>query len=219
MRIISKFKDYYDGARAWMDESITYVRKTEEVQRPDLAIALPSYRVISRTVICDELATPGVVHFCGKSYRYLKLHSTGKCYTDLDKFKRALREEINREAEGRKFKRYSVFEREEDELKGWLSRGRDIPAEVYIDLGCPVFSVEMTPTRKTVLIKNPVLKETIVPKYVHPWTAFQELSMFLGNTLTVREDPDIERTDELIRDQKGFDEWSFRKIGKKGKGK
>lgn len=46
-----------------------------------------------------------------------------------------------------------------------------------------------------------------------PFTAMQELEMFIGNVLTSNTTPSMPvGTDDQIRDSKGFDKWSFRKM-------
>ena len=49
-----------------------------------------------------------------------------------------------------------------------------------------------------------------------PFTAMQELEMFIGNVLTNNTSPTMPvGTDDQIRDSKGFDKWSFRKMKEK----
>ena len=49
-----------------------------------------------------------------------------------------------------------------------------------------------------------------------PYTAMQELEMFIGNVLTNNTTPTMPvGTDDQIRDSKGFDKWSFRKMKEK----
>lgn len=44
-----------------------------------------------------------------------------------------------------------------------------------------------------------------------PFTAFQEISMFLGGVLKRTEVDTVDIGDEAMRDEKGFDEWSFKR--------
>ena len=60
------------------------------------------------------------------------------------------------------------------------------------------------------LIINPCLKDYDFAQMVDPYTAFQEIDMFLGNNMVDQVDPRVNRTNEEIRDSKGMDKWSFR---------
>lgn len=215
MRIISKYKDYYDGARAWMDEAIVYVRHSEIQDLPEYGKYLPQARYF-KGPLQDDLAAPGLLNFCGKSFPYIKIRATDKMYTSFDDYRKAFEEEVRRQST-RRTRPFSFVEMYEDDLKAWLNTPPGaLPDTLYCELGAPVFTVEAARQGAVVEI-NPVLKDTFIPALFHPWDAFQEISMFVGNILVNTEDPNIERSDELIRDQKGFDDWSFRRIGKKGK--
>lgn len=56
----------------------------------------------------------------------------------------------------------------------------------------------------------PVLKEFDFHKFIDPYTAFQEISMYLGGVLTRPEKETIEISDKDKRDSKGFDDRSFK---------
>ena len=58
---------------------------------------------------------------------------------------------------------------------------------------------------------NPILKDYGIQKIIDPFTIYQEIKFFLSNDLV--EDPmkDFQITDDLKRDSKGFDKWSFRR--------
>lgn len=63
-----------------------------------------------------------------------------------------------------------------------------------------------------VLIKNPILKELDFSKIVDPYTATQEIEMYLGRLATNNTPPMPVGSDKVIAASKGFDEWSFRKL-------
>jgi hypothetical protein len=92
-----------------------------------------------------------------------------------------------------------------------------INSDAFRALKAPVFVLYIDHrSQHAEIVVNPQLKDFNFATQLDPYTAFQELSMYLGNDLVDQMDPNIERTDDLIRDQKGFDKWSFRKPGKKG---
>jgi len=58
------------------------------------------------------------------------------------------------------------------------------------------------------------LKDIDFVKALDPFTAFQELSMFVGGVMARPDRPTVEITDnKIIAAKHGFDEWSFRKPG------
>jgi hypothetical protein len=64
---------------------------------------------------------------------------------------------------------------------------------------------------------NPILRQFEFIKVFDPYSAFQEISMYLGTNLVKQIDPAVNHSDELKAEIHGFDEWSFRKQGKKSK--
>ena len=61
------------------------------------------------------------------------------------------------------------------------------------------------------LFVNPPLKDIGFHRIVDAFTAYQEIDMFLGNELAGQNDPLMPVGGDLIvRDSKGFDEWSFK---------
>lgn len=63
--------------------------------------------------------------------------------------------------------------------------------------------------REDILVKDPVLQDIGFPSVMDPFTAFQELTMWLGAQARPEKDL-VEISDEIMRDEKGFDEWSFK---------
>jgi len=91
--------------------------------------------------------------------------------------------------------------------------------DVFIQLGIPVFKVEYVAANnnnRNIIDKirctlNPYLKADQFQKVKDPTEAFQEISMYLGNELARQRDPTSTISDEIMRDKKGFDKWSFRR--------
>lgn len=69
------------------------------------------------------------------------------------------------------------------------------------------------------LVLNPCLKDIRFARMVDPFTAFQEVSMFLGGVIGSIEDNTVQIDDVHMRDAKGFDDRSFKTAspGKKRK--
>lgn len=71
--------------------------------------------------------------------------------------------------------------------------------------------------RRTFLIKNPILKDFEFGKLVDPYTAVQEIEMYLGRLATNNTPPMPVGSDKVIAESKGFDKYSFRKLPTKKK--
>lgn len=89
--------------------------------------------------------------------------------------------------------------------------------EVFIAAGVPVFKLEYTVNHDSCdcgvfrCTLNPPLRTEFFQKIKPPAVAFQEISMYVGNQLTRQMDPISAVPDDIMRDEKGFDEWSFRR--------
>lgn len=250
MRVISRFRDYYDGCRAWRDDNLTYVRGQKEIPRKEFnnemkALLKPLTDVLEALPDASygtEHTHVGVLGFCGKAYpliyftpyRYGPIEAGAYDTHGMEKI-------LNQRYDQEKAKKYwngRVLDRLNTDIalltktrSGRNYYGRyylnhenwekvvpnvnmDLDDNMFVQLGAPVMLL-----RDTGLFLNPCLKDLGFATQVDPYTAYQELSMYLGNNMAIQMDPNTDRSDELIRDQKGFDEWSFRKIGKKGRGR
>lgn len=89
--------------------------------------------------------------------------------------------------------------------------------ETFIEADAPIFKVEyFAPNsfRDKDLLRctlNPCLRRESFQKIKPPAQAFQEIAMYLGNQLARQADPVASIPDEILRDEKGFDKWSFRR--------
>ncbi|MCC6699695.1 MAG: hypothetical protein IT365_28990 [Candidatus Hydrogenedentes bacterium] len=90
--------------------------------------------------------------------------------------------------------------------------------EVFVHLGVPSFKVEYAAgngrddlTDKIRCTLNPRLNVDQFQRVKGPAEAFQEISMYVGNQLARQPDPVSAVPDDVLRDEKGFNEWSFRR--------
>jgi hypothetical protein len=88
---------------------------------------------------------------------------------------------------------------------------------IFISLNTPIFIIT---NKKHIsyapsVIINPNLKDYLIQKKFNPINTYQEVDMYLSNILTCSENNDINMTDELKRDLKGFDECSFKSCRRK----
>lgn len=98
----------------------------------------------------------------------------------------------------------------------------------FYQIGAPIFISGLVPGEncsrwhnyKQGFWANPILKDFGFQSIVEPWTAFQELSMFMASWARPQDVTQI--TDDIVlRDAKGFNEMSFKTVspGKKRKRK
>lgn len=251
MRIISKFRDYYDSAVAWRDETLCYVRK-EAVFDFKKDLSPEQQRAIADAVLlCKKLpqcnwAHRHVIAFCGELFPCYVTEENETFYgpgqMDKEYSRRSPPESDDGHWVDKKLwvNRIKALSRSDNykpwkmNWQDWQNRNdltykswtefvkryprRQIDAEPFRLFNAPVFEVFGSFSRIKVVV-NPYLKGRNFACQVDPYTAFQELSLFIGNDLVEQMDPNIERTDEMIRDSKGMDEWSFRKMGKNSKRK
>tara|TARA_Y100000034_G_C6908961_1_gene422781 strand:+ start:3765 stop:4601 length:837 start_codon:yes stop_codon:yes gene_type:complete len=92
--------------------------------------------------------------------------------------------------------------------------GIDVPYDVFFKLNVPVFLIRKKDyySRDVIIVTNPCLKDLKFQSVLDPYTAYQELAMFIGGVLPQATTEMIEIANDIMRDKKGFDEWSFKNI-------
>lgn len=233
MRIFSKFKDYYDVALSvFNDPSIVYERntRTESVTRNQ---ELPS-RICSGNNEGFEVfnSTEYLFHigFCGKWFHCYRKQLSKDPYDA--KYVYVKQDEIQSLLPWFT-KGDPIVDMGSDPF--WKQ-------DIFVQFNSPILAVgydgsKYRPHRKNyayTVIVNPQLTAIPIAELVRcgldyklqnieedirfvtqldPFTAMQELEMFIGNVLTNNTTPTMPvGTDDQIRDSKGFDKWSFRKI-------
>jgi hypothetical protein len=231
MKIISSFKDYYDNCQGYgFDPKLIYIRKTEHIViSPDSELMKIFSGIRKKISLMPYISSPiisrGLVGFCGKLYPFWEYN--GIFYYDPNKMQRALIDftsssDHNDRVDARKALRilnkerrlYTPWDIEEFTIEGLTkflhSLNRKIDDTVHIHIKAPSFVIQLQLGALT-LIVNPNLKEYNFPTQVDPYTAYQEISMYLGNNLAEQMDPLVKISDKLKAESKGFDKWSFRK--------
>lgn len=230
MRIVARQKDYFDSVQgAGQDYSLTYVRDTKEEELDiwpfprlfDIGGYLSSRLLEIRTTM---------IGFCGKIYPLIEVHISAqdcknpkrsrqgipigglwrKCFTldDVDKF-------IASELSDNRAKIYHKMSRQTfveffDECK----RDKEKHADMF-SLTRPIFAAKQQSRwgeghRFTPIIYNPLLREYEFARVLDPYTAFQELQMWLSNQ-AVPQKPMPVIADTLKAESHGFNRFSFRK--------
>ena len=231
MRIVARQKDYYDCVQGTgQDRSLTYVRDTKEEQL-DRRWPFPRLTVSNwpRT-LCEMHLT--VIGFCGKIYPMVEMYippsdckrpirdrkgvpmegRKRKCFTlaDVDAF-------INAELSDKRMSEYKErFRQEFVKFFGEFEQDREKHADLF-SITRPIFAVEeqgrwdFTANRwHHPIVYNPLLGPYDFMRVFDPFTAFQELQMWLSNQ-AVPQRPMPEIDDELKAQSHGFNRFSFRK--------
>ncbi len=218
MRIVSRFKDYYDALRSMDREpEPLYVRQTAE-------IALGGARPTAEQVRARQAVRPlwttatiphhppvggrGVVGFCGRLYPFLRFggrtfHTFRGFYDAVRNSDLPERASLLARLDGRS--RYELTRREWEAFEA--SRARTVEDGPFRFFNAPV--IVMTDDH---IVVNPRLRDYELARVVDPYTAWQDISVFLGNNLVNSAGPPRPVSDELRAEAHGFDrKLSFRK--------
>jgi len=204
MRIISKFQDYYDAGLAYgIDNNLVFVRKTEEVEvKPFRGY----YRSASTTYGKFTVnVTPIIIGFCGTMYPALKVVTLKRNklagYTEISNIITYDASELE-ELLGTSFKPYQVKVLLEHFTKDYSEY-----LKYFEQYHTPYFLLKGGSN----LILLPNLKDLRFSKVLDAYTAFQELSMYVGGLKAEAENHDCEIADKDLVIGKGFNKQSFRK--------
>jgi hypothetical protein len=232
MRIISSFHDYYDCIQAQgQDRSLLYLRERKEVN--DEVYPFPMIPPVWRPKLHVK---QWIVGFCGKIYPVLNAYKTlygsggdaeALCYSmeDIDTF---VGNHYNQREVGgyRSTKRYGNRRWRDSRKRGvfvkFFSQCQEQQSafeEVFLP-GCPVFVASKNRhNQRCTITHNDSLKDLGFYRVLDTYTAFQEISMYLGGQAQPNNPiPNVSDKDMVIA--KGFDKFSFRKDpGKKARGK
>ena len=80
---------------------------------------------------------------------------------------------------------------------------------LFTELNTPIFVIEYG-HRETHINTAPQLKQYDFARIMDPYTAYQEIEMFLGGVLGSGNPDVVEIADKYVAAGKGFDKWSFR---------
>lgn len=227
MRIISEFHDYYDSVQAMgQDQSLLYVRNEREESVEGKSYPFP-HMYYSRDT--HQYA----IGFCGKIYPALDIYNWGYginqnvnswCHSleDVDQFVEShfKKKEVEIYRSGRSNRSlWGIRSLVRDAVKKFFDEfeaKKETFKELFIKEKCPVIVGKWCSPHlgnPCKMIFNASLKDYEFFRVVEPYTAFQEIQMFMSN-LAVPLKPIPEISDKIMVDIKGFDKWSFRKMPK-----
>ena len=115
--------------------------------------------------------------------------------------------------------------KERKALRDWFKLNEDpgvVKDQVHFDNGSPLLYVTTErefPKGKSLHCMNPCLRDFSFQKVMDPYTAFQEIEMYIGGVMGGHAPPMVEIKNETRIHKAGFDKWSFRKMPTKRKAK
>ena len=199
MRILSSFKDYYDGgAMHGIDATHIYVRKTEDIQVPDVKVR--DFTVIGfcgNLYICQvfrrsqaspqkrSLPVKSKTFYGEKSYAY---KWEGYSQEKLVK--------VDKNSYGYKF--------EKNFYNDLLNN--DALKSIFQQYKTPIFLLE-----ENFCKINPMLKDYFFYKIKPLHEAFREIEYYISNILVNDDFKSMQMSDKEKLTSKGFDNWSFKK--------
>jgi hypothetical protein len=220
MRIVAKRKDYYDCIQATgQDRSLVYVREPQTVYFERNVFPFPSF---GHRFSGPALGvTTYIVGFCGKIYPCLRI-ANQMCYSledvdntvvprlkkkELEKYHdksgSTIRYELWVFSSALKRVHFEKFFEKCAEQKGAFGK-------FFEEKRCPVF-VAVRSGENGWIEYNALLRSVEFYRVMEPYTAFQEVSMYMGN-MAMPEKPIPQLDDVTLAESKGFDKkWSFRR--------
>lgn len=238
MRIISKFHDYYDSVMAYGydDDGYVYVRHTEELPPEaynlfpaDMLSDVHQLRLASKHFHHEEfIHRITLIGFCGKIYPAIQITDPrhglidgviydGKTHTFLtiEAAVKWIESNLHKSylhyfqmSDWRPWEKKSI---EQEHYKYFDKWSGIESAEIFIKYNTPVFaSIYSHSDNKYMMYRNPVLTNLSFFTQFGSFEAYGEIDMYVCGVLGNTEDNMIDISDEVRRDQKGFDKWSFK---------
>lgn len=236
MLILSKHHDYYDTVSkvAGIDKTILYKRKQVDIPHTDKRVAdflkignsfpyvafplnsgIKKLRGFIEGVGLPRSLMTTCVGFCGKTYKILKVTYFGKWelygYNLVEKVYYEKQAVLELENLSNNFK---AFRCSHVSKENWMNF--QFSVDNFREFNTPVLLLQ--PHSHFPLVVNPVLSELYFQKVVDPFTAFQEIQMFISGVLGTEEKDTVQISDLHRLEAAGFDKkWSFRKPPKKAR--
>ena len=229
MRIISDFKDYYDSVRRMdTDRNHVYVRKTSEIYLHKYVYNLENnfFSKLNRQTSLRDSTSLHMFHlgFCGEIYTGWQVHKCicGKTseaihYGDLKRIKQ-LYEKYEKPFSWKPGK-YKIGEYCVKRLtECFESSNINKFKELFLKYKVPVFVITTDFTddkyrygHDQKIILNPKLEDWKFFRIKDIYTAYQDISMYIGNELAEDKNNAWPVPDKLKAESHGFDKYSFRK--------
>jgi hypothetical protein len=234
MRIISKFKDYYDGINP--SQEPIWIRKNEEFSIKDenkktilsksdmqwckeayLTLKKPDVNFVNLISWSGNPIEKFILCICGKFIPVYEFKE--KFFIDEQKISDYYNSIIKK---GKPYyKPTSVYAKGFFNilpLKEWLNvyNNKERLIKIHLSLQSPIFLIYKEHNDFLIEI-NPFLKKRKMHNCFNAWSLYQEMEQFLSNEMVQCNNPPVEISDVDKRDKHGMDKWSFKKWGKNSK--
>jgi hypothetical protein len=233
MKIRSSFRDYYDGVqRQGVDTGLTYLRITREQPLPR-----DTFFHLDNRYGSDYTYDSHVIGFCGNVHFALAItmNSYSRVCLNMDDVEDFMKSVLSKQQwehyDARKGTYYWDYKHFGRKAHGWPyrlqladtfkrlaeenSRLLNKQQDVFVKEHTPIFYTMARRgkhyyDREHYLVINGDLKPFHFQRLYDPYTAYQEVAMFLGS-LAVPLKPIPKIDDKIMSEIKGFDKYSFRK--------
>jgi len=216
MLIVSKYRDYYDSVAfsKGIDKTIVYQRDKQQLNYKKIKIDFPAHdHTWSKPE--DRIFT-FIIGFCGKLYPVSKRFNKDNTYEMVYGYDNI----VNLFKIDKKKSMFSWnWRRKEFENLDSILKSKAIQ-DIFFDFKVPCFILgyQDIPSMNAGfnLELNPTLDSLEFVKTIDPWTAFQEIEMYISGVIGTDKLENTEPTDKTKIISKGFDyKTSFRKEKKK----
>jgi hypothetical protein len=231
MKIISKFKDYYDSAAGFgIDDTIMYVRTQKEIVLRTSLLSIP--KVNHENSFGGYRVRPAFKSFFGEPIKYEgSFYLTGCLIGIAGQIFVCLK--VTYRQDERKYKYLhsiagfnEIFEKTKDRHFFYHEKfsAENFFAYLLTSLKqmdifqlykVPVFVIRLSHNTPPLLTLNDELKALEFYKVVDPFTAFNNISGFISGVLGSKEHEMVHINDKDMLVAKGFDQWSFRTMKSK----
>jgi hypothetical protein len=215
MKIISNFHDYYDGVQSYGQDNLTYIRKERifKIKIKNNTIRFPHlYYRKNKEFSNIKIINSYLIGFCGQFYKIYEIEIYKK-NIDLISYKYGGDLLYNKN----EFDRYNLYSNDYfkfkiDEL--FKVENNEYLYELFFKYKTPCYIIKhfLHSNESDRVIINPNLKKYKFYKIKDAFTAYQEISMFLGGVLSMPFKPVVDIEDKYKIQSHGFDKWSFKKL-------
>lgn len=221
MRIISKFKDYYDSVqKQGMDSEVLYIRDSQI-----LDFDFNIYKDVSSHYVIESF----ILGFCGNIYKCFRLSYDDLRSKKIEKFYFDIEsniEEFKKDSIAFGFLKESDFNTKRWSFRYGLGKFLNSPtsdlSNIFHKHQVPVFLIRHRQYTdetegKTKLVLNPKLQTYGVQSFKDTYTCYQEIFQYVSGVLNHPENKMVTISNNDKISKHGFDKWSFRKQSKEMK--
>lgn len=224
MLIISKYRDYYDSVAfsKGIDKTIVYKRDGEQVNYSKIKTLFPTKNYSWRKD--EDTIFTFIIGFCGKLYPAARVIKRDKPFNITEEIVYGYDNIVKLFNLNKKksFYDWNWYKKFFNNLDAVLKSKQT--QDIFFDFKVPCFILgykdHQSYNTGFNLELNPELNALEFVKVIDPWTAFQEIEMFISGVIGIDKMNEPEPTDKTKIISKGFDyKTSFRKEKNKGNNK